>query len=91
MPRYEYHCPEGHTFDLFRSIATRDDPSVCPECGTASAREQIPIQGSRVDTGGGYEFAMFTKDKGKGSRVVPGHIAKEAPTLKQGKTKGKWR
>lgn len=81
MPCYVYKCPEcGHVFDGFRSIARRDDPITCPECGHEHAlREEIPLEGSRIDTEGGYQFAFFTKKDG---RKIPGHLAKDAPLKK---------
>jgi putative FmdB family regulatory protein len=38
MPTYEYDCRQCGGFDALRSIARRNDPAVCPGCGTASAR-----------------------------------------------------
>ena len=39
MPTYEYHCPNGHEFEVFQRMS--DDPlSECPECG-AKAQRQI--------------------------------------------------
>ena len=32
MPTYEYRCPEGHLFDVFKSISA-PAPEVCPVCG----------------------------------------------------------
>lgn len=83
MPMYEFHCPEGHTFDGFASISRRNEPKLCPECGAEAQREEIPVQGSRVDTGGGYQMAVVTK---KGEKI-PGHFGRYAPIKKQ----GKWR
>ncbi|HAC04485.1 MAG TPA: FmdB family transcriptional regulator, partial [Gemmatimonadetes bacterium] len=38
-PTYEYHCPNGHEFEVFQRMS--DDPlSECPECG-AKAQRQI--------------------------------------------------
>jgi putative FmdB family regulatory protein len=38
MPTYDYACPDCGGFDAFRSLALRNDPATCPECGTASPR-----------------------------------------------------
>jgi putative FmdB family regulatory protein len=38
MPTYEYACAGCGGFDAIRSLAQRDEPAVCPDCGAASAR-----------------------------------------------------
>lgn len=38
MPTYDYACPDCGGFDAFRSLAQRNDPATCPDCGTASPR-----------------------------------------------------
>jgi putative FmdB family regulatory protein len=84
MPKYEFYCPNGHTYDVFSSISRRDEPRACPECGETGAREEIPVQGSRIDTGGGYEMAAISKKTGQ---KIPGNFGRYAPTKKG----GKWR
>jgi len=32
VPTYEYRCPEGHLFEVFKSIHA-PAPEVCPVCG----------------------------------------------------------
>ena len=32
MPTYEYRCPNGHLFDVFKSM-NAPAPEVCPVCG----------------------------------------------------------
>lgn len=32
MPLYEYECPKGHRFEMFRPIDRRNDPVRCLEC-----------------------------------------------------------
>ena len=32
MPTYEYRCPDGHLFEVFKSI-TAPAPEACPVCG----------------------------------------------------------
>jgi len=47
MPTYEYHCPNGHDFELFQRMS--DEPVAdCPECGAASQR--------RISAGAGFLF-----------------------------------
>ena len=37
MPTYEYRCPNGHSFEVFRKMS--DPPeSNCPECGDGAER-----------------------------------------------------
>ena len=39
MPLYEFHCSEcGNHFDEFKTIAERDTPEPCPECGARAER-----------------------------------------------------
>lgn len=38
MPTYDYDCPGCGGFDAFRTLAQRNEPAACPDCGTASAR-----------------------------------------------------
>jgi putative FmdB family regulatory protein len=32
VPTYEYRCPDGHLFEVFKSI-TAPAPTACPVCG----------------------------------------------------------
>jgi putative FmdB family regulatory protein len=42
MPIYEYRCRNGHTFEVFQSMA--DDPvSACEECGAPVERVFHPV------------------------------------------------
>lgn len=38
MPTYDYDCPSCGGFDAFRSLAERNEPAACPDCGTHSPR-----------------------------------------------------
>ncbi len=38
MPTYDYACPGCGGFDALRTVACRDEPVACPDCGTASPR-----------------------------------------------------
>lgn len=62
----------SHRFDAFSSIADRDEVQKCPACGCVTGlREEIPLQGSRVDTQGGYRMKAVLKS----GREVEGHFA----------------
>jgi putative FmdB family regulatory protein len=38
MPTYDYACPACGGFDAFRTLAQRNEPLPCPDCGAASVR-----------------------------------------------------
>lgn len=38
MPTYDYACAGCGAFDAIRSIARRDEPAACPDCGAPSPR-----------------------------------------------------
>jgi len=38
MPTYDYACAGCGGFDAFRALAQRDEPAVCPDCGSAAPR-----------------------------------------------------
>ena len=41
MPTYDYACDQCGPFESLRSMAQRDAPAVCPQCGTACERVLI--------------------------------------------------
>jgi putative FmdB family regulatory protein len=38
MPTYDYACARCGGFDALRTLAMRNDPAGCPQCGAASPR-----------------------------------------------------
>lgn len=38
MPTYDYACDRCGGFDAFRSLAHRNEPAACPDCGAGSPR-----------------------------------------------------
>ena len=38
MPTYDYACPACGGFEAIRTLARRDEPAACPDCGADSAR-----------------------------------------------------
>jgi len=38
MPTYDYACGACGGFEAFRTLARRDEPAFCPDCGGASPR-----------------------------------------------------
>ena len=77
---YEYTCGScGHQFDGHSSIAARDEPKKCPECGEEnSVRTEIPSS-TVVDTKGGFKMGAVTKS----GQVIEGNFGRRP-------RKGKW-
>ena len=38
MPTYDYACPACGPFEALRTVARRDEPGACPDCGTVAPR-----------------------------------------------------
>lgn len=38
MPTYDYACEQCGGFEAFRTLASRNEPADCPDCGSASPR-----------------------------------------------------
>src|SRR5258706_15970609 len=38
MPAYEYHCEQCGSFTTMRPMSARNDPQICPGCGTSASR-----------------------------------------------------
>jgi putative FmdB family regulatory protein len=38
MPTYGYDCPRCGGFEALRSLAQRNEPAACPQCGTVAPR-----------------------------------------------------
>ncbi len=62
MPIYEYRCPNGHTFEVFKRMS--DPPaSVCETCG-AGPVEKVLFPVAVHFKGSGF----YSTDYGRGSR-----------------------
>lgn len=52
MPTYEFECPNEPcstpVFDLRLSMADRNKPQRCPECGGAATRNEVPSKAPMV-------------------------------------------
>lgn len=45
MPAYPHVCHSGHSWDVWTTIAQRDAPASCPDCGALGTRlKVVPIQ-----------------------------------------------
>jgi putative FmdB family regulatory protein len=64
MPTYDYACPDCGGFDAFRSLAMRNDPAQCPDCGTASPR--VFVSAPRLACVSSYtRMAMDTNERAR--------------------------
>ena len=62
MPTYEYKCPKGHVFEVFKRIA-EPAPAACPVCG-ASPVETVLYPVPVHFRGSGF----YSTDYGRGGR-----------------------
>jgi putative FmdB family regulatory protein len=62
VPTYEYRCPDGHLFELFKSI-TAPAPEVCPVCGEGPL--EVVLHPVAVHFKGS---GFYSTDYGKGNR-----------------------
>ena len=62
MPTYEYKCPNGHIFEIFKRIS-EPSPDACPVCG-ASPVETVLYPVPVHFRGSGF----YSTDYGRGSR-----------------------
>lgn len=69
MPTYDYACGDCGGFDAFRSLAERNQPATCPDCGTPSPR--VFATAPRLALmDGGTRRAMDTNER---ARHAPQH------------------
>jgi len=74
VPTYEYRCPNGHLFDVFKSI-NAPAPDVCPTCGEGPLEVvlhpvAVHFKGSgfySTDYGRGRRKSETSKDGDSGS------------------------
>lgn len=45
MPTYDYRCTTCGDFSELRPIARRDEPAVCPGCGSPASRALVAAPG----------------------------------------------
>jgi len=62
VPTYEYRCPNGHLFDVFKSI-NAPAPEVCPTCGEGPL--EVVLHPVAVHFKGS---GFYSTDYGKGNR-----------------------
>ena len=45
MPAYPHDCACGHSWDVWSTIALRDEPASCPKCASLGVRQRVvPVQ-----------------------------------------------
>ena len=62
MPTYEYRCPNGHLFEVFKSI-NAPPPEVCPVCGEGPV--EVVLHPVAVHFKGS---GFYSTDYGRGNR-----------------------
>lgn len=78
MPTYDYACPDCGGFDAFLSLAARNEPAVCPVCGTASQRVFVSHQ------------ARHHRDRGQPRQALPQQAALDDQPLKPPAFRAGW-
>lgn len=64
MPTYDYACADCGGFDAIRSLAQRDEPAACPDCGGASLR--VFVAAPRLALmASGLRSAMATNERAR--------------------------
>jgi putative FmdB family regulatory protein len=66
VPIYEYRCPNGHVFEVFKSMSD-PAPEVCTTCG-ASPLQQVLYPVAIHYKGSGF----YSTDYGRGARKAAG-------------------
>jgi putative FmdB family regulatory protein len=62
MPTYEYRCPNGHLFEVFKSMSA-PAPETCPVCGEGPV--EVVLHPVAVHFKGS---GFYSTDYGRGSR-----------------------
>lgn len=64
MPTYDYQCEAHGSFSALRSIAQRDAPCLCPQCGTPASRVLIAAP-TFADMAGEVRQAHATNERAR--------------------------
>jgi len=76
MPAYDYKCKScENVFEQFRTIAKRNEPSECPECG--STEVEMSFGNSSLKIGDPVHLGLKKVDDG--FKEVLKHIKKNHP------------
>jgi putative FmdB family regulatory protein len=69
VPTYEYRCPNGHLFEVFKSI-TAPAPEVCPTCGEGPVEVVLHPVAVHFKGSGFYstDYGRGNRRKGEGSK-----------------------
>jgi putative FmdB family regulatory protein len=75
MPTYDYACASCGGFDAFRSMAQRDEPVACPDCGAAAPR--VFVSAPRLALlASGTRSAMDTNERARHEPKKSGEYAR---------------
>jgi putative FmdB family regulatory protein len=69
VPTYEYRCPNGHLFEVFKSMAA-PAPEVCPVCGEGPVEVVLHPVAVHFKGSGFYstDYGRGGRRKGEGSK-----------------------
>jgi putative FmdB family regulatory protein len=69
VPTYEYRCPNGHLFEVFKSI-NAPAPEVCPTCGEGPVEIVLHPVAVHFKGSGFYstDYGRGNRRKGEGSK-----------------------
>jgi putative FmdB family regulatory protein len=69
VPTYEYRCPNGHLFEVFKSI-NAPAPEVCPTCGEGPLEVVLHPVAVHFKGSGFYstDYGRGGRRKGEGSK-----------------------
>ncbi len=72
MPTYDYRCPNGHSFEVFRKMSDPPEAS-CPECGNGAERVISAGAGFVLKGAGFYATDYRSEDYKQKARIeAPG-------------------
>jgi putative FmdB family regulatory protein len=72
MPCFPWRCQDcGCTFEVYASIAERDDGEDCPDCGSGKVRRQVCAPAVKADLD---DFSSENNGKGRFNPQVGKHF-----------------
>ena len=86
MPTYEYRCPNGHLFEVFKSI-NAPAPEVCPVCGEGPVEVVLHPVAVHFKGSGFYstDYGRGNRRKGESKDGDSGSTEKSEPSEKKDK------
>ena len=87
MPTYEYRCPEGHLFEVFKSI-TAPPPDACAVCGSSPVTVVLHPVAVHFKGSGFYSTDYGRGGKRKDAAAKDGASAGESSSSDTGSASG---